>query len=250
MVDVGGGLRYKRYWKVLDFHSEWYSHYERYIDYDFDLISKERLPFEDDSVKLFYSEHTFEHVTDEAVQRTLDETYRCLKKGGGIRVVVPDIDLAYQAYANQDIEFFHSLWEEHEDLYNEICIEKLFLHYFAGYIESRVNPKKMRQDFDTMSKSQFLDSYSKQIEKLLETDPSLRMKFTGYHMNWFDYIKLERMLRQAGFEEIYESTPKGSRFKEMIGEQFDTRPSWSLHVEAIKHGSYGRIPMEEPEEDT
>ena len=234
MVDVGGGLRYKRNWKVLDFYSEWYSYDKRCIDYNFDLMRKEKLPFEDNSVKLFYSEHTFEHITDEAVQHTLNEMYRCLEKGGGLRIVVPDIDLAYQAYANRNIGFFHLLWKENEHLKVETRIEKLFLRYFARYLENTVNFKKMRQNFSRMSKSKFLDFYSKRVEKMLEINPSLQMKFPGYHMNWFDYEKLKRMLRQAGFADVYKSNVHGSNFQEMTGKQFDTRPSWSLHVEAIK----------------
>lgn len=229
MVNIGGGMFYKRNWKVLDcLDSEWYSWDKRLIDYNFDLMSNERLPFEDNSVKLFYSEHTFEHIPDEACQHTLDEMYRCLRKGGGVRIVVPDIDLAYRAYANQDITFFHSIWKRVETLRKESCIEKLFLHYFATYLENKVAPEEVRQNFNKMTKTQFLDFYSKQI------DPSLQKKFTGYHINWFDYTKLERMLSHAGFEQIYESTPQGSMFKEMTGKKFDIRPSWSLHVEAIK----------------
>lgn len=229
MVNIGGGEFYKRYWRVLDYlDSEWYSWNKRFIDYNFDLTSNKSLPIEDNSVKLFYSEHTFEHIPDEMCQHVFAEMYRCLKKGGGVRIVVPDIDLAYRAYATQDIDFFHSIWETVETLHEESCIEKLFLHYFATYLENRVAPEEVKQNFNKMAKTEFLDFYSKQI------DISLQKKFTGYHINWFDCAKLERMLSHAGFERIYKSTPQGSMFKEMTGKKFDTRPSWSLHVEAIK----------------
>jgi len=42
------------------------------------------------------------------------------------------------------------------------------------------------------------------------------------------------MLKEVGFDCIYKSTSQGSRFPEMRGKGVDTRPSWSLHIEAIK----------------
>ena len=77
-----------------------------------------------------------------------------------------------------------------------------------------------------MEKEEFFNYYTKQLRQ----DP----KRAGRHINWYNYGKLRQMLSKVGFREIYVSSAQMSRFKEMQGTQFDTRPSWSIHVEAIK----------------
>jgi hypothetical protein len=42
------------------------------------------------------------------------------------------------------------------------------------------------------------------------------------------------MLKNANLEKIYKIEVQASKFKEMRGLEFDKRPSWSLHIEAIK----------------
>jgi ubiquinone/menaquinone biosynthesis C-methylase UbiE len=186
-------------------------------------MSKEELPFEDNSVYLFYSEHTFEHITDDACKHVFAELFRSLKAGGAVRIVVPDIYLAYIAYANQNDIFFNSLF-----LREEKTREEKFLEYFATYLKDKVDIEEVKNNFENLEKSEFLDYYTQQI------DPMTQRKYTGYHINWFDYGKLKKMLEEAGFEDVCRSASQGSKFNEMRGKEFDTRPSWSLHVEAIK----------------
>lgn len=193
------------------------------MDYNFDLTSGRNLPFEDKAAKLFYSEHTFEHLYDEAIKVILKEAYRCLKDGGGIRLVVPDIDLAISAYKIQDMKFLTYVFPKEDK-----TLEEKFLNYFATYLKDKVDSNELRYNFEKMGKSELLDFYSKQI------DPLTRNEFPGNHINWFDYSKLMKMLEEAGFKRIYRSTPQGSKFKEKCGKEFDIRPSWSLYVEAIK----------------
>jgi len=38
----------------------------------------------------------------------------------------------------------------------------------------------------------------------------------------------------AGFTVVAHSEPQGSRFTQIRGPKFDTRPSYSLHVDAVK----------------
>jgi SAM-dependent methyltransferase len=48
-------------------------------------------PWEDCSVDVVYSSHTLEHFTRDDGKRFLEESYRVLRKGGLIRIVVPDL---------------------------------------------------------------------------------------------------------------------------------------------------------------
>lgn len=190
-------------------------------------MSGKKLPFEDNTVYLFYSSHTLEHLPDEAVEHVLKEGHRCLKEGGGIRLVVPDIDLAYLAYANRNVNFFDPL-SPREDK----SLEEKFLNYFATPLKDKVDIKEVRYNFEKMEKYKFLNFYTKQIEKQIDT--TTQHKNPGDHINWFDYPKLKKMLEEAGFQKIYKSTAQGSEFNEMQGKEFDTRPLSSLQVEAIK----------------
>lgn len=246
MIDVGAGLTYKKHWKTLDYPSDFYDAVW-IIDYIFDLMSLERLPFRNGSVKLFYCDHVLEHIANGAVQHLFNDMYRCLENGGGLRVSVPDIELAYEAYARGNLEFFRRgyLSLNRDFLRNETSLEKLFLHYFAGYVADRVNPKQVRRDFARMTKVDFFDSYSIGAQNVVEKSPIIQKRLSHYHMNWFNYEKLAEMLGKAGFETVCRSAPQRSMFLEMIGPKFDRRPD-SLIVEAIKkdrngYGTYAKI---------
>jgi len=62
MVNIGGGLFFRRHWKAMDFPSDWYRFQPGIIDFEFDLMSQKLFPFKDNSVRFFYSSHTFEHI--------------------------------------------------------------------------------------------------------------------------------------------------------------------------------------------
>ena len=148
------------------------------------------------------------------------EIYRCLEPGGGFRIVVPHMDLAYDKYGAQDIAFF-DYWMKADNA----TFTEAFLILFA-HPRDKVNEEEVRHNYENMEKEEFFDYYSKPLKQ----DP----KRAGQHINWFNFSKLKRMLEEAGFQKAYESSARMSCFKEMQGDQFDTRPWWSMHVEAIK----------------
>ena len=222
MVNIGvGGQWYRRNWKVLDHQCEWYTHNKVFIDYPYDLTKRDKMPFNDDTVDFFYSEHTFEHISDEDCKFAFAEMYRCLKPGGAERIVVPDMDLIYTKYANGDEKFFE-FWMKAD---NCATLTEAFIIHFA-HPKRNESEESIRRRFENLEKMEFFNFYSKDLKQ----DP----KYAGWHINWFNYSKLEQMLKEAGFGEVYKSASQRSRFQEMKGKGFDTRPSWSLHVEAVK----------------
>lgn len=227
MVNIGAGLWYKRNWKALELQHKQDSNkshrYNRiFIDYDYDLTSKEKMPFKDNSVYLFYSEHVFEHIPDDCCKYVFNEIYRALKPGGAFRIVVPDADLAYEKFAEKDIDFYKSRMDKSP----HGTLAEAFLMFFASSEENR-DEEDVWHRFKTLTKSDFFDSYTKG-KKQKPTD-------VGHHINWFTYSKLKKMLEEARFDLVYKSTSQGSRFQEMRGgNEFDIRPSWSLHMEAVK----------------
>jgi len=74
------------------------------IDYGADLIIDIRkgLPFYDDSVDFIYTEHVLEHFNFKVGGKILKEFYRCLKKGGYVRIAMPDLDYVLFKYNSQD----------------------------------------------------------------------------------------------------------------------------------------------------
>ncbi|HME46304.1 MAG TPA: methyltransferase domain-containing protein [Syntrophorhabdales bacterium] len=56
------------------------------------------LPFQDNSLQGIYSSHLLEHLSVQQVRRLLKECHRALKPGGALRLVVPSLEYAIQAY--------------------------------------------------------------------------------------------------------------------------------------------------------
>ena len=62
-----------------------------------------RWSFEDNSVDVVYASHLFEHLSLKSAALFMKEAYRCLKQGGVIRIVVPDLYKISKKYI-QDYE--------------------------------------------------------------------------------------------------------------------------------------------------
>ena len=60
-----------------------------------------RWPYSDGSVDIVYASHLFEHLTLAAAELFLNEAYRCLKPGGIIRLVVPDLYKICKRYISE-----------------------------------------------------------------------------------------------------------------------------------------------------
>jgi SAM-dependent methyltransferase len=56
------------------------------------------IPFRDSSVSYIYSSHTFEHFTYEESHAVARECFRVLKRGGILRIVVPDLGIMVRDY--------------------------------------------------------------------------------------------------------------------------------------------------------
>jgi SAM-dependent methyltransferase len=219
-VNVGAGPWYARGWKNLDHVGEWYTHHRWLIDYRHDLARPDRMPFADGSVQLFYSEHVFEHLPDELCRHAFAELFRSLAPGGGVRIVVPDADLLCERLKEGDEAFFRELM-----FGRPASLAEAFL-ILVAHPRERVDERQFAQDLVVLPRRQFLD----------KCKSGLRYDYAraGEHINWFNFEKLRDMLLQAGFQDVTLSEPQRSRFGVIRGRGFDSRPSYSLHVDAIK----------------
>lgn len=67
------------------------------------LNAGNKFPIESDSFDFVYSEHLFEHLKVEQQLNMLSESYRILKKGGILRIAMPNIDYLFNLYANPSV---------------------------------------------------------------------------------------------------------------------------------------------------
>ncbi len=89
---------------------------KRFINIDFmkfgdlRLDLRKTLPFKDNSVDYIFTEHFFQYIDfiDSVVIRCMSDYYRILKKGGKIRMIIPNHEKIFKAYAKKDISFFQS----------------------------------------------------------------------------------------------------------------------------------------------
>ena len=90
-LNIGCGPNRKNGWVNIDLLA--------HMQADLTLDVRERLPFENGSVALIYSEHFLEHLDyPEPTKQFLKESYRVLTSGGIFSVGVPDTQWPLHAY--------------------------------------------------------------------------------------------------------------------------------------------------------
>ena len=245
-LNVGGGQFVRDDWRVLDYYSDWYDYDEVFIDFNVDLESLERWPIETNSVDLIFTGHTLEHLSDPAITQTLEECGRVLAPEGGLRINVPDIDIAIRHYQRGNVEWFTEFRPNvpPSDLHTsrhgqeEYVMEEYLMSVFATHLtnarvdstsdEHCVDFKSVREDWHSLGKDAFLNKYSDRVK-----DDWQREK-PGLHRNWFDYNRLADALSEIGFENVRRECSQQSRFTEFCHDIFGKRPYLGLHVEAIR----------------
>lgn len=65
-----------------------------------------RLPFKSGIIDAFYSHHVIEHLTNGKLPFHFSEMFRCLRKGGIIRIGGPNADMAIQKFVKNDANWF------------------------------------------------------------------------------------------------------------------------------------------------
>jgi len=247
--NIGAGSFRHPAWTNVDHKSEWYRVVqEKGIDIDWDLLSLTPLPVQDDSAEIVYSSHTIEHIINEAAQNMFNESHRILRKGGVFRVNTPNIDLDFRAYKENDRHFFYWIdWYSTPKAcqriklnrpLNEASIQQIFLWHFASSVSTlhadgspeRITDEELDRIFREMEYEEALNYC------ISKCSLEVQKKYPGNHINWWNKNKLFRMLRNAGFDNIYVSG-YGQSFSPVLRNilTFDnTHPKISLYVEAVK----------------
>lgn len=92
-LNVGCGTDYKEGWINIDNNSD--NNIEK-LDLNWDL--RNPLPFADGSVDFIFNEHFLEHLTVEEGAAALKDFMRVLKKGGVLRIAMPDLEASVRLY--------------------------------------------------------------------------------------------------------------------------------------------------------
>jgi len=244
--NVGAGAFSHPYWTNIDHYSNAYKSVQtKFLQYD--LMSCTDLPIEPETAECFYSSHTVEHVSDDAVRNLFLQAHKALRRGGVIRITTPDIELNYSAYLSRDKNFYYftemhskagSFEHKFKIPYNQFSIQQLFLHQIAGQLsvndirEGGSGIKLSDSEIDEILNSNPLHDACNEFTKLCKFDN----RQTDNHINWFSYNKLELMLKDAGFKTCYKSGFGQSHFAYLRNVSYfdNTHPKISLYVEGIK----------------
>lgn len=224
-INIGAGGWYFPRWENIDLYVK-----DKFlIDYEIDLRKKEFFPIASETAALVFSSHVLEHMSDDACMFTLKESYRILKKGGVMRIVVPDMEKALHAYRNKDRDFFYS---------REICLtgnslERRLVNFFASYQTANhdyrggpiVPDETVRERVGSLSRYEFAKWC---VSMIPESAPYKA------HVNGYDFPKLKKILEEAGFRKITLSSYRQSSVTMFRDAVFDRRPKISLYVEAYK----------------
>jgi predicted SAM-dependent methyltransferase len=228
----GGGFSHP-YWTNIDFDRPWpgTKAYDPRKDIAHDLMSMTPLPLPSDSAELVHCRYSIEHLTDEAAGFFFREARRVLKPDGILRLVTPDMELDFRAYRRGDRSFFY--WQTPDR-----SIEDSFLTHFAASLSvhhhdgspTRLSDEEFRRILDEKPFEEAMDIITSRcsLEK--------HAKNRDDHISWWTHGKLDRMLREAGFETAYASAAEQSSCPVMRNRlYFDNQfQRCMMYMEAVK----------------
>ena len=142
-INIGGGEWRKNGWENLD------------IIFDYKLEDELLKPFFDNSIDYIYTSHCIEHLNFDTSSILLNDVYKKLKKGGVLRIVVPDVDKLLKIYDkykdNSNYKFYNDKTRGHYTLKDSI------LELFGFNLENnRFLDKSMHLSFYSLSSLQLL----------------------------------------------------------------------------------------------
>jgi hypothetical protein len=214
-LNIGPGKWSKDGWKTLDCYID-------SADIKHDLRRFKTLPVKDNSIEKVFSSHCIEHIETCHLEYLMKELYRCMKPGSLMRLACPDADQAFDAYRNNDINWFKGIYTKGEI---GAKLVNTFVSYSATEGGPPVEENVVKEKFESLSKDEFIEWAISLCD---------RTKTYIAHINGIYYEKLERILKEAGFENIERSSYKNSKDEELKGEGFDLHREVSLFVECNK----------------
>lgn len=204
----------------VDYLSEWYYSNKRFNRVHYDMRN-DNLPYADNSVDAIYCSHVIEHIETEHVEEFFKESYRSLKSGGVLRICCPDPEYLFSNLKDNPEYFsWHSRYTSLDDAL--VC-----------FVDEVATPKVGKHNFG-LKKNWFEYSYDELLIQL-RSDLNFDERSPGNHINSWDFDRIFRLAKNAGFSSITKSRCQGSFKEELRGADMDlTHPEMSLYVDVKK----------------
>lgn len=201
------------------------------------------LPFADGSVGYLYASHVLEHLNDQDLQRFLLECCRVLAPGGFFRIVVPDFDQFLRSFREDALSLHfdrpasHSTAHSVRDglrIYHKNLPELMEPHnglisVAASFTNGRPPLQVSRNEFDQNYTPEDLDGF---VSWMLSLKPQ---EEDFGHCNAFDFHRLARFLREAGFDRVSRGFYRDPFVpRRMMGIDLPNKQHISLYVNAGK----------------
>jgi predicted SAM-dependent methyltransferase len=247
-----------------NFHPEW-------VNIDFQSTGKGviahnlllGIPFPDNSFDVIYHSHVLEHFSESEGKKLINECFRVLKKGGIIRIAVPDLEKIVVEYLsllkqnreninNSSLEKYHWIKLELFDQVGRDNYGGEIKKYLSNptlkiekYIEDRVGNEfiKVRNNYlnSPLKKESFFHKIKRWIfGKNLDYWEIGKFRQSGeIHKCMYDSFIIENLLQSAGFKQFIvckfndSSIPNWSKYELDSKDGKVIKPD-SLFVEAKK----------------
>lgn len=177
-INIGAGINwYCKDWDVLDNGPS---------DYNFKWKHKGKcwesgLPSGD--YDIVFCSHMLEHIPHFRIEKTIAEFNRIMKTGGTLRILVPSLKKAAEAYVNNDVSFFNTSkhYSDH-------------LGIGGSFLRVMISPGNQTL------------AISREMDEILG----------GYaHLYSFDFVMMKILLEKWGYTNIKESKPGESSIDEL-----------------------------------
>ena len=231
-INFGSGAFFHKRWKNYDYpgNSSFYKAIQGKPGKDFnpiDLCDENlKVPEVDNSVDLIYCSHTLEHIDKKSSHRFLKECYRILKKGGVLRVALPN--------TKNDFYLLRCLMRQNE-VHDDV--KKNYIQDATHHVLADTKTIKMENILEVLDKASFK---SNEFYNLLVKEYPTMASFDGNnperHINYWDFDNLIEVMSEFGFEltiPAYRGSSVARPFCNL--HVFDnTEPQISLYADIIK----------------
>tara|TARA_B100001059_G_C17675135_1_gene496600 strand:- start:30 stop:827 length:798 start_codon:yes stop_codon:yes gene_type:complete len=196
-------------------------------------------------IENIYTSHTLEHVTENKVDKFICESYEILKKGGVLRIEVPDSDLILDDYLGSK-EYNSIIVKENQvNLVKKLGLPRIFEQdyiAFVGCISCYINQDESsgihipvtptKEEFEYRLKN---TKRTELYDWLISLQTDEQVKSHG-HITWYNNEKLYNKLKKTGFKVVKSVKPGEtiSSFDLTLERPLDKRSKYSVIMEAIK----------------
>ncbi len=192
-------------------------------------------PAADNSVSLVYSNHCFEHLDKETVDRVLQESFRTLKAGGTLVIKVPNFDKALECWKRGDSSFCGEEWGFPTDVWARNGFDDSLERRTAMLLGSH-NTNGQNHYFgparvcdEELSRALQLERPSLVAERLRELTQKKGGEYELCHQSAWGHEEFQKLLESHGFEVLTRDVSA------IVAAQADHIPD----VDSIAHMSMG-----------